>query len=76
MGQVCGRIPLLSVDEMRELGRISQEKHRCVVCNNIPVALVSTKFDAEATGISGTIVRATLRHISLNILSDLFVYAE
>lgn len=45
---------LLSVDEMRELGRITQEEHWCVVCNHIPIAFLSAELDGETPRVTST----------------------
>lgn len=58
VSQMCGRITLLGVDEVRELGWVPQEKHGSVVGYHIPVALVGAELDRETTGISGDVVRA------------------
>lgn len=52
------RITLLSVDEVRELGGISDEEHRCVVEYPVQVALFCSQFDSETTGIASSVGRA------------------
>jgi len=51
---VGGRVTLLSVDEMRELGRITQEEHWRIVCNHIPIALLGAELDRETPRITST----------------------
>lgn len=53
----CG-VSLLGVNQVRKLGRISNEKDRCVILNKIPVTLLGAKFDREASRISSMVVRA------------------
>ena len=48
MGKMSRRITLLSVDEVRELGRVSQKEDRCVVGNDVPVALVGPQLHRES----------------------------
>lgn len=52
--QVRGRVTLLSVNEMRELGRITQEEHWGVICNHIPVALLCAELDRESPRVTST----------------------
>jgi hypothetical protein len=49
---------LLSVNEVRELGRISQEEDRRVVGDDIPNALVRPQLDGESTRVASQIVRS------------------
>ncbi len=49
-----GRVTLLGVDEVWELGRITQEEYWCVVCNHIPVALFGTELDRETSRVACT----------------------
>lgn len=58
--QVGGGVTLLGVNEVGELGRISQEEDRGVVGNDIPVTLVSPELDRESTRITGTVVGTRL----------------
>lgn len=51
-------VSLLGVDQVRKLGRISNEKDGRVVLNKIPVALLGAKLDREASRISSMVVRA------------------
>lgn len=48
-------IPLLSVDEVRELGRVSDEEDGSVVEHPIPVALVGPQLNREATGVASSV---------------------
>lgn len=41
------RVPLLCVDEVRELGRVTDEEHRSVVEDPVKVALLSLNLDSE-----------------------------
>lgn len=51
------RMPLLSMNQMRKLCRISDEENWCVVLHKIPVAFISAKLDREASGVSSVIMR-------------------
>lgn len=53
--QVGLRVALLSVDEVRELGRVAQEENRSVVGNHVPVALLSPELDTETTRVTSKI---------------------
>ena len=52
------RVPLLSVDEVRELGRVPDEEDWSVVEHPIEVTLVCFQFDSKTTRITGGIGRA------------------
>lgn len=54
----CG-MSLLSMDQMRELGGISDEENRRVVLHKIPVAFVSAELDGEASWVAGMVMRTT-----------------
>lgn len=54
------RVPLLRVNEVGELGRITYEEYGSIVENPIPVAVVSFKLDRKPTGIASSIRRARL----------------
>ena len=41
---VCVGISLLRVDEIRELQRVANEKDRCVIANQIVIAIFSVKL--------------------------------
>jgi hypothetical protein len=56
--QVSLRVTLLGMDEMRELGGITDEEDWGVVEDPVPVSFVSTEFDSEASGITGGIGRS------------------
>jgi len=49
-------ISLLSVDEVRELGGVSEEEDRCIVGDEVPVPFVSSELDGKTTRVSGTIM--------------------
>lgn len=53
-GQVCCGISFLGVDEVWELGWVSKEENRCVVCNQVPVTLVGLELHGEASWITST----------------------
>lgn len=57
-------IPFLGMDEMRELGRVSDEEHRCIVENPIPVSLVSPELDCKASRVSSGVRRSRLASYS------------
>ena len=54
--QVGGGMPLLGVDEVRELGWVAQEKYGCVVGDHVPIALFRAELDAKASRIASTVV--------------------
>lgn len=58
--EICLGVPLLGVDEEREIGRITEEKDGGVVVDPIPVAFFCIEFDGEAAGIAGSVGRALL----------------
>jgi hypothetical protein len=58
--EVSLRVPLLRVNEVGELGRITYEEYGCIVENPIPVALICFKLGRKATGIASSIRRARL----------------
>lgn len=60
VGKVSRWVALLSVNELRELGRISQEEDGCVVGDDIPIALVRPQLDGESTRVTSQIVRSGL----------------
>jgi hypothetical protein len=47
-------------NEVRELGRIPDEKDRSVVCNYIPVALVGSELYTEPSWVTSAVMRARL----------------
>ena len=55
-----GWVTLLGMDEVWELGRVSQEEDGGVVCHDIPVALFSPQLDSESTRITGAIMGTRL----------------
>ena len=52
------RVPLLGVDEVGEFGRVTDEEDGGVVEDPIPVPLISSELDSEATGVASGIGRA------------------
>ena len=50
----------LGTYEVGEFSWISQEEDRCVVSDDVPVALVGPKLDRKSTWITSAIVRARL----------------
>lgn len=58
--EVSLRVTLLGVDEMRELGGVTDEEDGGVVEDPVEVALLSLDLDSEATGVTGGISRARL----------------
>lgn len=58
MGEVSLWITLLGMNEMRELGRISQEEDGSIVGDDIPIAFLSSHLNGKAPWITGKIVRA------------------
>ena len=58
MGEVGGGVTLLGVDEVRELGGITEEKDGCVVGHIVPVTLFSPELDRKTPRITSTVVRA------------------
>lgn len=58
--QVGLRISLLGVDEVRELGRVPDEKDGGVVVDPVPVALLGPQLHSETTGVAGGIGRTAL----------------
>ena len=45
------------MDEVRELRWVSQKEYWSVICDMIPVALLSSELDGEAPGVSSAVVR-------------------
>ena len=52
VGKVSRWVALLSMNEVGELGRVSQKEDGGVVGNNIPVTFLGPQFDGEATRIT------------------------
>jgi hypothetical protein len=48
-------VALLCVYEERELGRIAQEKDRCIVVYPVPIPLLSIEFDGETSRVTGSV---------------------
>jgi len=53
-------VTLLGVDEMRELGWVTDEEDGSVVEHPVEIALLSTDLDGETSGVAGGIGRAAL----------------
>lgn len=53
-------IPLLSVDEVRELGGVSDEEDRGIVEHPVPVTLVCPELGGEPTRIASGVGRSRL----------------
>lgn len=60
ISEMAPGVPLLGVNEVRELGRITNEEDRGVVEDPIPVTLVGPEFDGEASRVTGCVSRARL----------------
>lgn len=58
--QVGLGVPLLSVDEVRELGRVSDEENGSVVEHPVPVTLFGPELDSKATRIASGVGRSRL----------------
>jgi len=58
--QVSLRVSLLSVNEVRELHRVSEEEDGSVVVNVIPVSFLRSQLDRETTRVTSGIGRSTL----------------
>ena len=56
--QVSLGVPLLSVNEVGELGRISNEENWGVVEDPIPISFVCPQLDRKATGIASGVSRS------------------
>lgn len=74
--QVSLRVPLLSVNEMRELGRVTNEEDGGVIEDPIPVTFLSPELDSKATGVTGSVGRTGFTtdggetHCSSDFLAD------
>lgn len=55
-----GWVTLLGMDEVWELGGVSQEEDGGVICHDIPVALFSPHLDSETTRITGAVMGTRL----------------
>lgn len=53
-------MPLLGVDQVRELGRVSDEEDGRVVLDEVPVALFGAELDGEAARVAGVVMGAAL----------------
>ena len=58
--QVRLRVTLLSVDKVRELGRVAQEENRGVVKDPVPVALLRADLDRKPARVARGIGRTRL----------------
>lgn len=52
------RVPLLGVDEMRELGRVTDEEDGSVVEDPIPVTFLGPELDSKTARVTSSIGRA------------------
>ena len=52
------RVPLLCVNEVGELGRVTDEEDGGVIEDPIPVTFISSELDGEATGVASGVGRA------------------
>jgi len=53
-------VTLLGVDEVRELGGISQEEDGRVVGDHVPIAFIGTELDGKSTRVTSAISRGAL----------------
>ena len=51
---MSGRVTLLGVDEVGELGRVTQEENGRIIRDHVPVTLLCSEFDRETAGVAGT----------------------
>ena len=58
--QVSLRVSLLSVNEVGEFSRVTDEEDRGVIEHPVQVTLISPQFDSKSTGIPGSISRTIL----------------
>jgi hypothetical protein len=58
--QVALRQALLGVDKVREFQRITNEEHRRVVANDVPVAFLGVELQGETTRVALGVGRAAL----------------
>jgi hypothetical protein len=58
--QVGVWVPLLSVNEMRELGGVTDEEDWGIVEHPVPVALVGPQLDRESTRVASSVGRSRL----------------
>ena len=58
--QVSLGVTLLSMNEMREFGGITNEENRCVVEDPVEVTFLCPNFNGEATGITSGVGRPRL----------------
>lgn len=71
------RVPLLGMDEVRELGWVSDEENRSVVEHPVPITLFCPELDSKATRIAGGVGRSRFASNSreadsrANLLADL-----
>ena len=60
--QVCLRVALLSVDEVREFRWVAKEEDRRVVEDPIPVTLFRPEFNREASGVASRTSGPMINH--------------
>lgn len=58
--EISARITLLSVNEVRELGGITDKEDGRVVANNVEIAFLGVELESKTTGITGSIRAALL----------------
>lgn len=56
---MCLRVALLGVNEVGELGRVTNEEDWRIVENPVEIAFVCANFDSKAAGVTGRVCRAT-----------------
>ena len=59
-GEMGGRVTLLRVDEVGELGGVAKEEDGRVVGHHVPIALISPELDREAARVPSAVVGAGL----------------
>ncbi len=52
---MCLGVPLLSMDEVWELGTIADEEDGCVIEHPVPVPILGSDLRRETTGITSSI---------------------
>lgn len=70
------RVPLLSVNEVGELGRITNEEDGSVIEHPIPVTFLSPELDGETTRVTSGIGRARFTTDSGETGSDANLLAD
>jgi len=52
---MCLRVPLLGVDEVGELGWVTNEEDRCVIKHPVPISLLGPQLDRKPTRIASSV---------------------